>query len=425
VDMINRLKEDLIETGQMGRTLPRRIERYGQLDPQKGVTRPTGTEANRKIRDYAVECMKEVGLEVKIDKVGNIFGRKEGSKTNKGTVMCGSHLDSVINGGMFDGALGVFGAIEAIRRINHEGFQNERPLEVVVFTAEEGSAFRQTLLGSSVLTGKTKPEEALSMKNDKGVTLEEALGNIGYKGDFGRSLDDVEYMVEMHVEQGPVLHREKIPIGIVEKISGVAWLIATILGQENHAGTTPMKIRKDALVAASDIISFISKRANEMVVKLGTSTVGTVGKLNVFPNGTNIVPGKVEMGIDIRDVVPQNMESLKNETLKAMKDIEKSYGVDISTELPPMHMPASLSDEVVNTIDNSARQVGVMTRRMNSGAAHDSQNMAESIKTGMIFVPSINGISHGPLEWTNWEDIENGLKVLNQVLKNLSRIAEE
>jgi len=422
--MVDRLKEDLIETGSFGRTPLKRIERYEQLDPQKGVTRPAGTEENRKIRDYAVGRMKETGLSVKIDKVGNIFGRKEGSKTNKGSVMSGSHLDSVINGGMFDGSLGVFGAIEAVRRMDDESFDNERPLEVVVFTAEEGSAFSPILLGSSVLVDKLSVDEALNRKNTRGQTLEEVLENMGYKGDFEGSLDDVEYMVETHIEQGPVLYREKIPIGIVENISGVAWVMATILGEENHAGTTPMRMRKDALVAASDIISFVNKRANEMVKELGASTVGTVGKLNVFPNGTNIVPGKVEMGIDIRDVVQKNMEGLKNETLKAMKDIEKKYGVDISTELPPMHIPVKLSDEVVNMIDNSARQVGVMTKRMNSGAGHDSQNMAEKVKTGMIFVPSVNGISHAPLEWTNWEDIENGVKVLTQTLKNLSRIAK-
>ncbi len=419
---VNRLKEDLIKTGEFSRTPPKRIERYGQLDPKKGITRLAGTAESWKIRDYAVEHMKEAGLKVKIDKVGNIFGHKEGAKTNKGTVMFGSHLDSVINGGMFDGALGVFGAVEAVRRMNDAGFENERPLEVVVFTGEEGSAFSPALLGSSVLVGELSVDEALSRKNDMGQTLAEALENIGYKGSFTRSLDDVEYFVEMHIEQGPILDKEGISVGIVESISGIAWIMVTILGEENHAGTTPMRMRKDALVAASDIISFINRRASEMVEQLGAATVGTVGKLNVFPNGTNIVPGRVEMGIDIRDVIPKNMESLKNEALQAMPDIAKKYGVDIHTALPLMHLPATLSDRVVNMIDNSARQVGVVAKRMNSGAGHDSQNMTEKVKAGMIFVPSVNGISHAPLEWTNWEDIEKGTQVLTQTVKNLSRL---
>lgn len=421
MDKTDRLKEDLIESGKFGRVLSKRIERFEQLDPQNGITRPTGTKENKDIRDFAVDRMKEAGLRVKFDKAGNIFGRKEGSKTSKGAVMCGSHLDSVINGGMFDGSLGVFAAIEAIRRINEEGFDNERPLEVVVFTGEEGSAFKQVLLGSSVLTGKKDLEEALLMKNDEGVTLEEALERTCYKGDFQRSLDDVEYMMEMHVEQGPVLYEGKVPIGIVDNITGLAWIMVSIVGQENHAGTTPMKMRKDALVAASEIISFVNKRANYMVNELGASTVGTVGKLNVFPNGTNIVPGRVEMGIDVRDVNKENMENLKNETLEMIKRIEEKYGVDAEIQMPITHNPVPLSQEVADIIEKSAKQIGISSKRMNSGAGHDSQNMAEKVKTGMIFVPSINGISHSPMEWTDWEDIKKGAKVLTQALKNLSR----
>ena len=419
---VNRLKEDLVEAGKFGRTPPKRIERYDQMDPEKGITMLDGTVANKKIRDYAVARMKEAGLKVKIDKVGNIFARREGSKINKGTVMFGSHLDSVINGGMLDGPLGVFGAIEAVRRMTDEGFENERPLEVVIFSGEEGSAFGLGLLGSSVLVGKLSVDEALGIKNVMGQTLGEALEDIGYKGVFERSLDDVEYFVEMHIEQGPTLFREKVPVGIVENITGLTSVMATIVGEWNHAGTTPMKMRKDALVAASDIISFVSRRANEMVEELGTSTVGTVGKLNVFPNDSSIIPGKVEIEVDIRDVRQENMEALKSEITKSIKGLEEKYGVSIHIQLPMTHPPARLSVEVVDIIEKSAKQVGINTKKMNSGAGHDSQNMAEKVKTGMIFVPSVNGVSHAPLEWTDWGDIEKGTKVLTQALKNLSRL---
>ncbi len=418
--MTNRLKEDLIETSQFGRTPPKKIESYDQLDPEKGVVRPDGTEGNKKIRDYTVARMKEAGLQVKIDKVGNIFGRKEGSSTDKGTVMSGSHLDSVINGGMFDGVLGVYTALEAVRRINDEGFENERPLEVVVFTGEEGSAFTPALLGSSVLAGQVSVDEALNRKNAAGQTLGEALENIGYKGSFESSLDDVEYFVETHIEQGPVLDKEGISVGVVDGIVGITWIMATILGEKNHAGGTPMKARKNALVAAADIVSFVNQQANEMVDKLGSATVGTVGKLNVFPGGITIIPGKVEMGIDIRDVVPKNLENLENEILKAMEDTRKKYGVDIRTEVQHIHVPVTPSAEVVNIIDSSASQVGVTKKRMVSGAGHDAENIAEKVKAGMLFVPSVNGKSHVPLEWTNWEDIEKGAQVLTQTLKNLS-----
>lgn len=419
--MTNRLKEDLIETSQFGRMAPKRIESYAQLDSEKGITRPDGTEENKKIRDYAVERMKEAGLEVKVDKIGNIFGGKRGCKTDKGAVMSGSHLDSVMNGGMFDGALGVFAAIEAVRRMNDEGFENERPLEVVAFTGEEGTAFPPALLGSSVLAGKTSIKDGLNRKNPMGQTLEEALENIGYKGSFESSLDNVEYFVETHIEQGPILDREGISIGVVEAIVGLTWIFATILGEENHAGGTPMHGRRDALVAAADIVSFVRKRANEMIDKLGSSTAGTVGKLNTFPSGITTIPGKVEIGIDIRDVVPQNLKNFESEILKAMGDASERYGVDIRTDVQYVSIPVKLADEVINVVDSAASQLGIKKKRMISGAGHDAENMAEKVKAGMIFVPSVNGKSHVPLEWTNWEDIEKGAQVLTQTLKSLSR----
>lgn len=423
MSLADRLKEDLIEAGRIGRKPPKRIERYDQLSSDTGVTRVAGTEENRALNEFAVQRMRDASLIVQVDRIGNIFGRREGRRTGSGTVICGSHLDSVVNGGMFDGALGVFSAIEAIRRMNDEGFENERPLEVVVFTGEEGSAFKQTLLGSSVLTGKTELDAALNMKNGDGVTLREALEKIGYAGSLQRSLDDVEYMVELHVEQGPVLYEENIPIGIIENITGIAWIFVTIQGQENHAGTTPMGMRKDALVAASEVVSFLNRRVKDALHEFGGSPVGTVGSLTVSPNSTNVVPGKVTMGIDIRDVKMMNIEKIRNDVLEIIKALEKRYGVETSVHFPVTHRPTPLSSEVADTLERASRRMGIPTRRMNSGAGHDSQNMAEKVKTGMIFVPSINGISHSPMEWTEWEDVEKGAKVLTEALKDLSRLS--
>lgn len=416
----DRLREDLIATGSFGRTVQVRIDRYELLDRHCGVTRPTGSEGNKKIRDYAVDRMKEAGLTVRIDRVGNIFGRKDSNKKDRGTILCGSHLDSVINGGMFDGTVGVFGAIEAVRRMNDAGFKHARPIEVVVFTAEEGSAFKQTLLGSSVLVGKINPNEALSIKNDSGETLGEALQKIGYRGTFQKDLSDVEYMIELHIEQGPILHGERIPIGIVENITGIIWMIITIEGQGNHAGTTPMFMRKDALVATSELIAFINKRACEMSSEKSMSMVATVGRLSVFPNGINIIPEKVEMGIDIRDVVLENMESLRNEILEHVENLKRKFNMVVDVKIPVIHHPMSLSSEVAQVIEKSAASQGIRSKRMNSGAVHDSQNLAEKVKTGMIFVPSVRGISHAPMEWTEWDDIEKGVQVLTRTIMNLS-----
>jgi beta-ureidopropionase / N-carbamoyl-L-amino-acid hydrolase len=415
-----RWKEDIIAIGQMGRKVSQRIESYDQLDLEKGQYRLEGTSACKKSKEYVIAKMKEAGLEVRIDSVGNIFARKEGRRASKGAVMSGSHLDSVLNGGMFDGVLGVVSALEAVRRMNDEGFENERPIEVAAFMGEEGSAFKKALLGSLVLAGRLPDAEALAISNDKNVTLKEALDKQKLRGDFVMDLDDVAYFIETHVEQGPVLDTEKIPIGIVENITGLTWINAMLNGEENHAGTTPMASRSDPLVAAAEIVTLTSRRANEMVKSFGGSTVATVGKMIVKPGAHNIVPGTVEMGIDIRDGDPQKLQKLKEQTILSIKKLEERYGVKSIIEVAFDHPPCPCSPEVVNTIEDAATDLSVKARRMNSGAGHDAQNLAEKVKTAMIFVPSISGISHSPMEWTNWDDIENGIKVLTQVLKNLS-----
>ena len=417
-----RWKEDLIELGRLGRKSSARIETYGQLHPEKGLYRLEGTEEMRRSKEYMISRMKEVGLTVRIDRVGNIFGRREGSKTKKGAVMSGSHLDSVLNGGMFDGALGVISALEAVRIMKDEGFENERPVEVVIFMGEEGSAFKKVLLGSHILVGKMPVEEAWELKNSEGLTLKDALDRGGLRGDFEMDLGDVEYFIEMHVEQGPILDQEKIPIGIVENITGLTWVYATLEGEENHAGTTPMFSRRDALVAAAEIISFTSRRAKEMARKFGGSTVATVGRMFVLPGAPNIVPGRVEMGIDIRDGVEENMKNLRQEILGRIRDLEEEYGIKSTIEIPFLHPPRPCSRAVVVTIAKAVQEMNLQARRMNSGAGHDAQNIAEKVKTGMIFVPSIRGISHSPLEWTNWEDIERGIGVLTRALKDLSKL---
>ena len=417
-----RWKEDLIKLGEMGRRIPAQIESYEQLDPDNGLQRLEGTLESKISKEYMIARMKEVGLKVRIDKVGNIYARKEGSKTGKGAVMSGSHLDSVLNGGMFDGPLGVVSALEAVRIINDEGFENERPIEVVAFMGEEGSAFRKTLLGSSVIASDLSVDEALGIKNAEGVTLKEALDNLELRGNFMMDLGDVEYFIETHIEQGPVLDKEKVPIGIVENITGLTWVNAILTGEENHAGTTPMSLRKDPLVAAANIVLLANRRANEMVKEFGGSTVATVGKMVVQPGAPNIIPGKVEMGIDIRDSNEENMRKLQDEVITAINGLEGEYGIKTTIDIPFDYPPCSCSREVVDAIDKAAMAMRIKTKRMNSGAGHDAQNIAKKVKTAMIFVPSINGISHSPLEWTNWEDVENGIKVLTETIKTLSRL---
>jgi hydantoinase/carbamoylase family amidase len=419
--VVPRWKDELIELGKMGRKSSVRVDRYEELDMDKGLYRLEGTSEIKKSKDYIITKMQEAGLKVRFDKVGNIFARKEGTKKTT-AVMSGSHLDSVLNGGMFDGVLGVVSALEAIRRMKDERFANERPFEIVVFMGEEGSAFKKGLLGSDVAVGKRDAEEALSLTNEENITLREALKKAGYLGNTEFDLSEVEYFIELHVEQGPVLDQAHIPIGIVESITGITWVTAHINGQENHAGTTPMSMRIDPLVAASNIVLLASNRANQMVKKLGGSTVATVGKMIVKPGAPNIIPGSVEMGIDIRDGNEKNMKDLQTEIIQAVKNLEQQYRVSTSIDIPIYHPPCPCNTTVIGAIEHAAESIGINAKKMNSGAGHDAQNIAQKVKTGMIFVPSVNGISHSPLEWTHWEDIEKGIQVLTGVLKQLSRV---
>ena len=417
-----RWKEDLIELGKMGRQVPLRVESYDQLDPAVGLSRLEGTPQCKTSKEYIITRMKEAGLDVRIDQVGNIFGRKEGAVPGQGAVMSGSHLDSVKNGGMFDGPLGVVGALEAVRIMNDEGFVNDRPIEVAAFMGEEGSAFGKALLGSLVLCGVLPAEEALAMKNEDGVPLKEALDKQGLRGDFEMDLSGVEYFIETHIEQGPVLDQEKIPIGIVENITGLTWINATIKGEENHAGTTPMAGRKDPLVAAATVVLAVNRGAVKMVEQFGGSTVATVGRLIVHPGAPNVVPGTVEMGIDIRDGDLERLRALREEIVAAFKQADDRYGVESMVEIPFEHPASPCAREVVDALEQAASAMGATSRRMNSGAGHDAQNLAKKVKTGMLFVPSINGISHSPMEWTEWEDLEKGIHVLSRTLKSLSKI---
>jgi N-carbamoyl-L-amino-acid hydrolase len=369
--------------------------------------------------------MQTAGLSVRIDRVGNIFGRKEGSMNHEKAVMVGSHLDSVINGGHLDGALGVFAGIEAVRRLCDEDFQNQRPIEVVAFTGEEGSAFVVgAMLGSAVLTGKMSTDEALSTRNTHGRTLQEVLTENGYQGDFDYCSDDIDAFMELHIEQGPVLATENIPVGIVEHITGITWLKSIITGIGNHAGTTPMHLRQDALVAAADAVTFLNRRALEMAKSSHSPIVGTTGHLSVYPNNMNVIPGMVELGFDIRSTSRESMQGLTDETISFLNGLKQEKGLDVRMESPDTQAPVKLSEEIVRTIEKAAIQTGVKFKRMASGAGHDTQNMASITRAGMIFVPSIKGISHSPMEWSEWDDIEKGASVLTGALKYLSNCNE-
>lgn len=419
MNRVERCKLDLIELGVLGRKGGERVERLEDLSLENGLHRIEGSKQIKESREYLFKIMREAGLSIRIDGAGNIFARKEGSSNDEKAVMCGSHIDSVLNGGMFDGVLGVISALESVRRMNDEGFKNRRPIDIVVFLGEEGSAFKKVLLGSSLFIGDGSFEDAYKLTDEKGFTLKQALIEHDLLGTCQIEIDDMEYFIELHVEQGPVLHREKTAIGIVENITGLTWVSALVKGEENHAGTTPMHMRIDPLVACANIIQFTNNRAKEMAIISG-STVATVGKLVVHPGSPNIIPGAVELGIDIRDTDAKAKKALTEEIINELKLLEGSFNVKTDVKVLFDHPPSALSSDVIHAIKQAAEKAGVDYKLMNSGAGHDAQNLAHKVKTGMIFVPSIDGVSHSPFEWTNWQDIETGVQVLTETLKLLS-----
>lgn len=402
---MERLKKNILELGSIGKTL------------QGGVDRATGTKKDKDARDLIVSLMKEAELDVQIDKIGNIFGRREGN-SNKKVVMVGSHIDSVPNGGVFDGSLGVLMSLEAVRVIEEECFKNERPIEVVVFSDEEGHFHPH--LGSKVLAGILSIDVAGKMLDNRGISVESYLADIGYKGCIERSIEEVESYIEPHVEQGPVLYDGQIPLGIVRNVVGLSWLNLVIQGEENHAGATPMNMRKDALVSASEIALFVHRRARQLAQEYDSSFVGTAGRISVFPNAINVIPGKVKIGIDVRSVVHGNIERFKEEICEKISEVEQEYGVKIETEEIGLVKPVAFSNYIINRIKKECAKLKIAYKIMNSGGGHDAQEIAQKTKAGMMFLPSVNGVSHSPKERTEWKDIELGTKVLTQTLKHLS-----
>ncbi len=421
---ISRLREDLVELGKLGRKNSRRIEYKEELDDSSGLFRPTGSERNRASRDYIIERMKSAGLEVEFDAVGNIYGIKRANASSAGredddreAVMTGSHIDSVRDGGQFDGALGVVSALEVLRALSEEDFTHSRDLIAVVLTAEEGSAFPRGLVGSEYISGRSSADELLSLKDERGRTLKQALS--GYRGDFELDISRLAAFIELHPEQGPNLAESGIPLGLVERITGISWVRFTIRGEADHAGTTPMSGRSDALAAASHLITEIEEIAGELARNSASSPVATVGELNVHPGAANIVPGRVDMKVDIRDTDEDNMARLRDEIIETAYALRRK-GLEIESEVLFHIAPAVCAEKILSTLDRAADSLDIVTLRMVSGAAHDAQNFADKVDTAMMFLPSVDGISHSPYEWTEWEDIEKGGMVLSEALRDLA-----
>ena len=375
-----------------------------------GLTRLALSDEDHVIRDRMVAWLEAAGCAVRVDRMGNVFGRRPPAPGagDRPPVVLGSHVDSVPTGGRFDGILGVVCALEAIRALNDAGIATRHPVELAIFTNEEGARFQPAMLGSAVLAGRVSLEDAYAKTDRDGIRLVDELERIGYLGPEPAAARPMRAYLELHIEQGPYLEEAGLAVGVVEGIVGIHWARVTFHGDQDHAGPTPMRTRRDALVAAADVVRAVRR----IPLELGGDMVGTVGWLDVRPNIVNAIPGRTVLTTDLRAPDDALLDRAVARLETAVREAAAAERVRQEWE-PLMRVPLTrFAPEVVGAVEESARALGVGYRRMLSGAGHDAQHMASLCPTGMVFVPSIAGKSHCEDEATDMADVERGASVL-------------
>jgi hydantoinase/carbamoylase family amidase len=388
-----------------------------------GISRFTFSKSDLIARAYVSKLIASSGMEVSVDDFGNIIGCTEASSRKPTAVVCGSHIDTVPNGGSLDGAYGVLSAIEVVRTIRESRVKIEHPLEIVVFTEEEGVRF-PSFLGSRGFTGALLREKAYKFTDGHGITFEEALSEADLDPRKLRSFHknprkEIKCYIEAHIEQGPKLEHEGFNIGVVTSIVGVGDLNVTLRGRADHAGTTEMNLRRDALIGASHIITGTNRLARQT-----PGTVATVGSVRVSPNASNVVPGSVTLGIDVRAQTSRKLRLLEQRISDLSERIGRRYDLAPLIIRKSVAEPTPLSRKIIRIVTAVASSLGLSFTQMTSGAGHDCQNMAHVTDAGMIFVPSRRGASHSPAESTNAKDLENGANVLLHTVLRLASSRE-
>jgi len=379
--------------------------------PGKGITRFTFSQEYMRARDYVIAELKKIGAQVSTTVGGNLRGRLEGGEKGRPSVMVGSHIDSVFQGGRFDGVAGVVCALEAARVIAENNVRHRYPLDVVVFAEEEGSRFGSIMIGSRAWVGKLRGDDLLRLKDRDGISYLEAMESSGLIVEDSHVLgaSDVMAMIELHIEQSLVLENRGIRIGAVEGINGIKQLMVTLHGVPNHAGATPMGLRKDALQGAARIITEVERIATH---EMRGNTVATVGFVNCEPGQTNVIPGKVQFTVDIRDLDPKRLEEAVNRVVAQIEQTCRDRGLTFEIAPRSDTPPVRLSEKIIRLIEEAARDINVQSLRMPSGALHDSSILPEITEVGMIFVPSKEGRSHCPEEFTELDDLASGAQIL-------------
>jgi allantoate deiminase len=410
--------------GFSGERLAERLSAISQigLTPEGGSQRLGYSRQETAAKELASEWMRVAGLAMRTDAAGNRFGRLEGKDNSLPVVLCGSHLDTVPNGGHFDGVLGVLLALEAVEMWKADGFAPQRPYEIAIFSEEEGSRFNVGLVGSSAVTGALPEDGFRSVTDHDGRSFASAVAEAGLDlerfGEAKRDLSEIAAFVEVHIEQGLVLETKRLPVGIVTGISGLVSLDMIVRGQAGHAGATPMSYRCDALVAASRMVVEI----NELARRLSETAVATVGQLDVFPNGSNVIPGEVRFSVDMRDVDSASLKQQVEAVIEAAGRLAQEGKVELickkTLDLAPTHSDSGLRVKQAAAM----REINLPAFELPSGAGHDAMLLGAHVPMAMFFVRSKGGISHHPREFSSLDDCALAARVLSRFL--MKRLSE-
>lgn len=409
-------------SGVQGERLAERLGRLSKigLTADNGVTRIGYSEEEKQAKELLIEWMEKAGMTIRVDGARNIFGRIEG-QSETAAIASGSHLDSVPNGGHFDGPLGVLSALEIAEAWKSTGYVPEKPYIVTIFSDEEGSRFKSGLTGSRAFTGQITKGETDHLKDENGYTFEEVMKEHGLTVDSFLAAKDhpeqIGHFVEIHIEQGTVLESVDQGVGIVSGIAGPAWLEITFTGEAGHAGNTPMKNRKDPLVAASLFVAEIEN----LPQKVSETAVATVGKLNVSPNGANVIAGKVTLMADVRDITEETRDRLVDLVLEQATSIATSRGVEVETQCNTKITPLTIREDLKSKLAKSLGKHGMEPHYIPSGAGHDAMILGRDTPAAMIFTRSKEGISHNPKEWTDLNDCVLAVHVLKDYIESLMK----
>tara|TARA_B100000073_G_scaffold33325_1_gene25297 strand:+ start:5644 stop:6900 length:1257 start_codon:yes stop_codon:yes gene_type:complete len=394
-----------------GDRLIQRIEDLAAIGPYEstGSCRLALTDEDREGRDLVVTWMKDLGLEISIDGIGNVIATRPGNIDGPPT-LTGSHIDTVATGGRYDGNLGVLAGIELIETLIENEIDTQHPVGVGFFTDEEGARFPPDMLGSLVYVGGLSLEEALEIEAIDGAILGEELTRIGYRGPAPCPAIPPRAFIELHIEQGPLLEDEGKTIGVVTGVQGISWTEYVVKGQSNHAGTTPMHLRHDAGYVAARIAT----EAREVATRMGGRQVATVGRMNLHPDLVNVVAREARLTVDLRNTDETLLVEAENQIKECVNSLEESEGVTIESRSLARFEPVVFDQQVIEIVSETASALGLSATHMPSGAGHDAQMLARVCPTGMIFVPSKDGISHNPNEHTDREDLVAGANLLLQ-----------